>query len=636
MMEAAELQQTQPTPKKKPERKLIWRILLLLPLTGWRYGRIGYRQIRYNVRFKWRLKEFIFINYWVLLLLLLAVVGMYFLLHKGPLYLAIPSLATELYITESTLRTVSIFVGIVFSFIVLSFNVFYKYFGRFAFIQFFTNRYIKFIFTLFIGAMIVLIYTCGYLKEASARDAYGDGLFILSLIVSAILVLAIIPTMTLLLRSSQNRDNIQELINRFNVDWSISYHINVLWKRGSPQLHYQRDPITLLTEIGTAAIKDFDRTSLLVIKDGCLAHLEKLHTSYQERKELHPDDFYDKLNDLTRNLYPVAIKERNETAALILLNLQFAIEKFYIEHFSDFNVYESSEHHYDGIRFMVLMKEYLIKALQFNEDGIAEAIITKLRDWMTLVVKTYFPAIKYDHPVTDRLSTDKSSFFISSTYYELERLFAQIFTYKKSFLYKEVALFYGVLNGEIVGSKNTRNTVVYLLQQNGASMIPLYQQFINLPDSEVGPGTYPFGHWTVQELLHIKSQVPLQYELRAFEYLFKQGKLNAYVINLLKAIAFHLMKEFANDTSYKKALLSIIRKFDHLRTFVTATSSDHQKEVYVLLERYLGHMQHVLSEYKVEDAEVKTAVADALGHFIQKDAFRAELEGKGYTINDVR
>lgn len=481
-----------------------------------------------------------------------------------------------------------------------------------------------------------MIYTCGYLKEAAVRDAYGDGLFILSLVVSAILVLAIIPTMTLLLRSSQNRDNIQELINRFNIDWSISYHINVLWKRGSLQAHYQRDPITLLTEIGTAAIKDYDRTSLLVIKDGCLAHLEKLHTGYQERKELHPDAFYDKLNDLTRNLYPVAIKERNETAALILLNLQFAIEKFYIEHFSDFNVTESADHHYDGIRFMVLMKEYFIKALQFNEDSVAEAIITKLRDWMTLIVKTYFPAIKYDHPVADRFSTDKSSFFISSTYYELERLFGQIFTYKKSFLYKEIAMFYGLLNGEIVGSENTRNTIVYLLRQNGSSMMPLYEKFINQPDSEIGPGTYPFGHWTVQELLNIKSQVSLQYELRAFEYLFKQEKLNAYVINLLKAIAFHLMKEFANDASYKKALLSIIRKFDHLRTFISTTSSDHQKEVHVLLERYLGYMQNVVSEYKVEDAEVKTAISEALEHFILKDAFIAELEGKGYTIRDVR
>jgi len=145
----------QPAPAERPpKKKRIWRILLWLPLTVWRYGRIFYRQLRYNVRFKWRLKEFIFINYWVLLVLLVLVAVLYGLLHKGTVYFGIPGLTTELYIAENTLRTVSIFVGIVFSFIVLSFNVFYKYFGRFAFIQFFTNRYIKFIFTLFIGAMV--------------------------------------------------------------------------------------------------------------------------------------------------------------------------------------------------------------------------------------------------------------------------------------------------------------------------------------------------------------------------------------------------------------------------------------------------------------------------------------------------
>ena len=49
----------------------------------------------------------------------------------------IPDLKSQAYILESILRTVSIFVGISFSFIILSFNVFYKYFGRYAFLDFF-------------------------------------------------------------------------------------------------------------------------------------------------------------------------------------------------------------------------------------------------------------------------------------------------------------------------------------------------------------------------------------------------------------------------------------------------------------------------------------------------------------------
>src|SRR5690606_7666774 len=120
------------------------------------------------------------------------------------------------------LRTVSIFVGIVFSFIILSFNVFYKYFGRFTFIKFFTSRYIKFIFTLFVSDMIILIYTCSYLKEGDFRTPYGDAFFLFSLGISLLLVISIIPTLVLLLRSSQNRNNIRSLINQFNFDWSLN------------------------------------------------------------------------------------------------------------------------------------------------------------------------------------------------------------------------------------------------------------------------------------------------------------------------------------------------------------------------------------------------------------------------------
>ena len=174
----------------------------------------------------------------------------------------------------------------------------------------------------------------------------------------------------------------------------------------------QRDPITLLIEIGTAAIKDFDRASLIAIKEGCLAHLKKMHADYQVKPELHPVSFYDKLYDLTRTLFPVAIKERNENAALIIVNFHLAAEKFYLDNFKDFNIYQLPEHHYDGIAFNVVMKEFLLKALQFNEDAVSENIISSLKMWWALVIEKYLPGIGYDYPNNERFSTDKTSFFI--------------------------------------------------------------------------------------------------------------------------------------------------------------------------------------------------------------------------------
>ena len=116
---------------------------------------------------------------------------------------------------------------------------------------------------------------------------------------------------------------------------------------------------------------------------------------------------------------------------------------------------------------------------------------------------------------------------------------------------------------------------------------------------EVTSSVYPFRHWTTQELINIKSQVPLQYELQVFDYLFRKGKLNAYVINTFKAIAYHTMKYFTEDAGNKKALLSIITKFDYLRGFVMYDAADGQKETYLLLERYLGYIQEWMPEYKI-------------------------------------
>ena len=621
---------------KKPRYQRWLAVLLWLPLIVWNWTRRMFYRTGYFLHHKWRIKEFFFIDYWVITILAVTVIALYTFLHRGPADLRFPELNTELYVAENTLRTVSIFIGIVFSFIVLSFNVFYKYFGRFAFVQFFTSKYIKFIFTLFIGDMMLLIYTCGYLKEMSTRNTYGDSLFLFSLLISVFLVMAIIPTLILLLRSSQNRDNIRQLIAQFDSKWAVSYQFNILWKEGDKNTHLQRDPITLLMEIGIAAIKDYDRNTVIAIENGCMEHLKKLHADYKIKPEIHPDTFYHKLNDLTRNLFPVAIKERNENAALMIVNFQLEIEQFYIMNFKDFNPYQQNDHHYDGILFMVVIKEFLLKSLQFNEDGVSETIINKLREWWKTVIDVYFPAIGYDYPKGERFPTDKTTFFIDSTYYEFKNIFELVFTYKKLFLYRDIATFFGVLNAEIVGSKNTRSTVVYLLQRNGSYLASLFEKFIDTYDGEITSSVYPFGHGTTKELTHIQSQIPLQYELLEFEYLFRKTKLNAYVINNIKAIAYHCMHHFSEGGGYKKALLSIIEKFDFLRVLVAETAEDRQKETYLLLERYLGYILEWTPEYKIVDEEILSALRTTLGKFSLKEKFTMELDSKGYIIKDVR
>ena len=629
------LNQTKTTNKSKIQKVLS--ALYHLPKKSFELVKILYYRFRYFI-FNLRVNELISIDFRLLSLLVLIVIIIFFVFYQEPLYIGMPNLETQVYITENTLRTVSIFVGIVFSFIILSFNVFYKYFGRFTFIKFFTNRYIKFIFTLFISDMILLIYTCSYLKEGASRTSYGDAFFLFSLAISLLLVVSIIPTLVLLLRSSQSRNNIQSLIKQFNMDWSLSYHIHVLWRQGDSNEHYNRDPITLLIEIGTSAIKEFDRTTLLEIEKGCLQHLQKMHATYQLNKELHPIDFYQKLDDLIRNLYAVSIKERNEIAALLVINLFKEIEEFYVKNFKDFNIHNSNNHHYDGIRFMVVLELFLAKSLQFNEDTVSQRIIQTLREWWCeLVIKVYLPAINYDYPREERFPNDNTSFFLSSAYYNsFAKIFDQIATYKKYFLYEEIARFFSVTNLSIIDSQNTRNTKVYLLQLNCPSSLKSFEKFAPKLDVEIAWEFYPFSTATTYEIDRIQSQIPFQIEMRAFDYLFRINKLNAHIINQIKAIAYHAMQNFDKNPAAKNILLSIIEKFGYIRSLIPKNATDQQQEIYLLLERYMGYIQEWMPEYKIEDKEVVKTIKYALKRFVFKKRFNANLENKGYLIKDVR
>jgi hypothetical protein len=96
------------------------------------------------------------------------------------------------------------------------------------------------------------------------------------------------------------------------------------------------------------------------------------------------------------------------------------------------------------------------------------------------------------------------------------------------------------------------------------------------------------------------------------------------------------MGHFFEDGGYKKALLSIIEKFDFLRSLVTESSIDRQKENYLLLERYLAYILEWTSEYKIIDEDVLKSLRTTLGHFEFKDRFSQELDSKGYIIKDVR
>ncbi|WP_343607556.1 hypothetical protein [Chryseobacterium oranimense] len=601
----------------------------------WETCKTKYYQIEFYVLYQIRPKEFNIINFWIIGLLTFIVLILYLALSDRKFFFTLGSKDNQIYVAENVLRTVSLFVSIVFSFIILSFNVFHRYFGRFTFIKFFTNKYIKFIFTLFIAAIILLLYTISYLKGAIDRSAYGDSIYILSLTVSLGLVILIIPILTLLLRSSQSRNNIGELIATFDRKWTFSSYIGEIVDPKKNKIYKeQRNPINLLIEVGTSAVKDFDRMAILAIKSGCIEHFKTLHSDHLNGGELHPKEFYEEMDILTRSLYQVAIKERNEIAAELMVQLKFEIELFYLKKFADFKIEGSDKHHYDGVGFMVFMNQSFVKALQFNEDSLAANIIEYCRDWWVKVLTDYLSGIAYEHPKGDFIINDVTS-MISFTQSSLEQLFEQALIYKKSHLYPKITNFFQTLELSVIDAPIARSTKVYIFGRMGLSSLKIFEKFTKQIDGEIGFDSYPFGISVTQELTHTKSQIPFQYELLAFDKILSMGKLNSHVINSLKAIGLHSIRNFSDDQNgYKKVLLLIINKFDKGKDILSHLESDRNMESYLLLESYLKILHTDVIDKDINDAEIRDRITKVLGSFDKSTEFKRKLDEKGYQIKD--
>lgn len=155
-----------------------------------------------------------------------------------------------------------------------------------------------------------MIYSIIYMKEIQVADRYSTSLFITSLTLTTATVLLIFPTVILLLRQSQNRDNILSIIQQFDTEWTLSYYENVIWNKNLSNRHFQKDPVTLLTEIGTVAIKEFDQVTIQTIIQGFENFFEKsLSNESKDKNNIEPQKLYFEFRTLLKNLFQIAAKE---------------------------------------------------------------------------------------------------------------------------------------------------------------------------------------------------------------------------------------------------------------------------------------------------------------------------------------
>lgn len=138
----------------------------LFPIISWlRF--IGYR-IK-NINFK----ELIFIDFKTIgIFLALILINILFNLSEIGFPKEFLSLENCINILETLVRTVVVLLSIIFSFTLLSFQIFNKYFGRFAFFDFFRKKHLKIMFTLFILNVFFLMYAIGYLKTCQVDNYF--------------------------------------------------------------------------------------------------------------------------------------------------------------------------------------------------------------------------------------------------------------------------------------------------------------------------------------------------------------------------------------------------------------------------------------------------------------------------------
>jgi hypothetical protein len=576
--------------------------------------------------------DYLIIDFITLIVLLLATLIPGLLIYPGETTKTSLSIKNQIYIIEKTIPTLSIFTGIMLSFFILSFNLFFKYFGRFAFLSFFKNRKIKIFLTLVIFTITFLIHSAVCLNKTTENNTYTNFLFIVSLILSFITVFSIFPMIISLLAESQSRDNIQKVFNKYNTNWLISYHQNIIWSQKLSHKHYQKDPVSLLTEIGISAINQFDQITLQTIISEFIEYFKK---SIDNKKNIiEPKDLIEEYRKLVNSLFPIAIKERNENAAVLLANKRLEFEVIIIKNLQRIKYFDHNEK-YQGWSYNIDNSDFFRKSIEFNEIRVCRVIIDNQRDFTCEIIKSILPASNFEYDSLNPLLFFEEKNLITSALFELSYLCDSIIDQKKYTLFENIANAHITLDLATIDSNNTKNSKNYLLHILNEQKLNNFEKYISQNDIKIVPRLYyPFQISTSQALIEIKNKIPFLTSLRAMYLLFSYEKLNSIAINFIKADLLHIVKNIENSDFYSSLLSHSLNKIDELRTKISTKDNDYKKDIYIKLHRYLDIVYCEANEKTPQNVKVTLEIKSVMEKFTLIKKFETELEKKSYISSD--
>lgn len=579
--------------------------------------------------------DYLFFDWTTFLILLLIFVTGLLTFFPSKISINIPNKDTQIYILEAILRNISQFIGISFSFILLSFNIFFRYFGRYAFLDFFKTRSARVCLTLLVCTIGILIYSTAYIRNLEKADLFNQFLYSLSILLSVVSFFSVFPCLMLLLQNSQNRENIKRLFKRLNENWLIEeFHARVIDKA----LHrfYHKDPISILNEIGLSAIKEFDNKTVLVITTTCpdfFASNLKLYA--EEKSSIDNLTLYDEFTTLLSNLFQLSVKERNETASMMILGARFRLEEHVLNNLTTkgFENFTDHERVYKHWRLNFDIADFFKRAMQFNEDDICKRIIDKYGDFVVKAISILFPKdFRYSKELHFKAAMEADMIF--EPLRAINELTSTIILNKKSHLFQAIFTLYYKVEQAVLELETPDNVKCFLLNVIFNYKYDVFNQYVDLPEVQHISGlNFPFS-WTVQTFKNTGCATPHLGFLQVMNLLFAKNKLNTVVINNQKAEMLHLVKLIDERDEAKTLLLKSINKFSEIAARVTKTDSDYRKDTYLKLERYLRIVYEVAVDKNVTDAEVMETFKSALSSFENKEEFKTELKNKGFVSDD--
>ncbi len=584
-----------------------------------------------------QISDYIFFDGWSLLIIsIIYLIGLLFL-FPGKIQLTIPDTTSQVYILETLSRNISIFFGIMFSFVILSFNLFYKHFGRYAFLGFFGNKGIKVSFTLLICSLISCLYSSAYIKAETIFSSYGTFLYLFSFALCISTVLWMFPSVISLLKNTQNRGNIKKLFLRLNENWLVQ-EFEARYEEKSFDKFYQKDPISILSEIGAAAIKEFDNRTIAVISENLIQYFRDNLVKLQrnEKKGIELNLIYRNFKLLLLNLFQLSVKERNSAASLSIVNARFEMDDIILDNIKtdalkNFLDHDNQYRHWD-LDFSV--KDYFSRGIQFNEDSVCKDIVDSYQHFIVKSIPLMLPD-KFKYAPALHYESASKAFMVFDPMRIVNDLIPEIIGSKKTDLFKPIFTFYFCIEQVIIKLDIDNQTKCFLFNILFNYKFDAFEQYVNsLGTTRISSSMYPFS-WTSYHYENSECASVIYGSHKALRMLFAKGKLNLAVINTSKAEMLGLLNLVNKIKGTEIVLLNCIKVFVELGSYIVAEPTDERKELYLNLQENLRVVLRSYNESPGGNTKIEGELQNSIDSFIKYDEFKAALEIKGY-LRDSR